>query len=66
MNLFDDDDRRFYVLKNAGGQYSIWPAGIAVPIGWTIVGSEMDRRASLAFIDEHWTDMRPNNSAARS
>jgi MbtH protein len=54
-----DADGNFHVLINDEGQYSLWPAYIEVPDGWSIVLEDTDRQACLDHIEQHWTDMRP-------
>ena len=49
----------YLVLVNHEGQYSLWPAFLDVPLGWTPTGPRGERQACLSWIDEHWTDMRP-------
>jgi MbtH protein len=49
------------VLVNDEEQYSIWRATNAVPRGWRAVGSPASRVEALAFIETHWTDMRPRS-----
>lgn len=58
-NPFEDDDAMYLVLVNEEGQYSLWPEFAEVPPGWAIAHERDTRQASLAFIDEVWTDMRP-------
>lgn len=60
-NPFDDADGRFLVLRNDEGQYSLWPAFADVPAGWRSVYGEADRPSCLAYVEEHWTDMRPQS-----
>lgn len=55
------EDRDFKVLVNAAEQYSIWPEFKDVPAGWTQVGPIADKATCLAWIEEHWTDMRPKS-----
>lgn len=57
-NPFDDDSGAFLVLVNAERQHSLWPGFADVPDGWdqTHRGT---RAECLAYVDEHWTDMRP-------
>jgi MbtH protein len=55
------DDRRYQVVVNDEEQYSIWLAGQRLPAGWRAEGTEGDRSACLAHIDEVWTDMRPRS-----
>ena len=60
-NPFEDEDGRYYALINDEGQYSLWPAFIDVPEGWTIVHGEESRQSCLDYIEENWTDMRPKS-----
>lgn len=60
-NPFENDDLTFYTLINDEGQYSLWPAFHEVPDGWTVVHGEDSRQACLDYIEENWTDMRPNS-----
>jgi MbtH protein len=60
-NPFDDPDGRFLVLVNDEAQYSLWPAFIEVPAGWTVAHTQDTRQGCLDYIDEHWTDMRPRS-----
>lgn len=60
-NPFDDEDGIFHVLVNDEGQHSLWPAFAEVPPGWATVLSNTDRKACLDYIEENWTDMRPNS-----
>jgi MbtH protein len=57
-NPFDDDDGTFLVLVNCEGQHSLWPDFADVPAGWDRVHSG-SREECLAYVDEHWIDMRP-------
>jgi MbtH protein len=63
-NPFDDEDGRFLVLRNDEGQYSLWPSFIDVPAGWQVVHEEDSRAACLQYIEDNWTDMRPNSLIA--
>lgn len=49
----------FEVLINHEEQYSIWPAGKAIPLGWSTVGKNGPKDACLEYIKENWVDMRP-------
>jgi MbtH protein len=55
----DDSAIRFQVVVNQHGQYSIWPAERPVPDGWRSVPVVGARAQCLAYIEDHWTDMRP-------
>lgn len=60
-NPFDDDNGTFHVLVNAEEQYSLWPVFADVPAGWTVVLAEATRADCLAYVEEHWTDLRPRS-----
>jgi MbtH protein len=60
-NPFEDKDGTYLVLINDEGQYSLWPAIIEVPAGWTVAHKADQRQACLDYINEHWTDMRPKS-----
>jgi MbtH protein len=60
-NPFENADARFYAVINDEGQYSLWPASVDVPQGWTSVFGEDSRVACLDFIEQNWTDMRPKS-----
>lgn len=57
--MFDDPEREFIAVRNGEGQYSIWPADRPPPEGWTEAGARGVKADCLAFIEAHWTDMRP-------
>jgi MbtH protein len=59
IDSYTIDGDLFIVLVNQEGQYSIWPAKKDVPAGWTNVGFSGSKQDVSAYIDEHWTDMRP-------
>ena len=54
-----DDGGTWDVVVNDEEQYSIWPAGRDGAPGWRAAGYTGTKAACLAFIQEHWTDMRP-------
>jgi MbtH protein len=58
-NPFEDEDGIYLVLRNAEGQYSLWPAGMAAPDGWEVALPSRARQECLDYIDSTWTDMRP-------
>jgi MbtH protein len=57
--MWDDETAVFRVVVNVEEQYSIWPAERELPDGWRDVGVGGTREQCLAYVDEHWTDMRP-------
>jgi MbtH protein len=60
-NPFDSDAGEFLVLVNAEGQHSLWPSFRTPPSGWNVAEIRGSRLACLAWIEEHWTDMRPSS-----
>jgi MbtH protein len=60
-NPFEDADGSYLVLVNDERQYSLWPTHIDVPAGWTVAHDADDREGCLAYVEEHWTDMRPQS-----
>ncbi|KJK58370.1 MbtH family protein [Saccharothrix sp. ST-888] len=64
-NPFDVPGGAFSVLVNADGQFSLWPATVEVPAGWTVAHGPADRATSLDYVNEHWTDLRPSGLAGR-
>jgi MbtH protein len=51
----------FRVVCNDEGQYSVWPADLAMPPGWRQTGFQGAKADCLAHIDEVWTDLRPRS-----
>jgi MbtH protein len=64
-NIFDDPEGRFLVLVNDEGQHSLWPSFVETPPGWRRVHGEADRQSCLDYVEEHWTDLRPQSLVAR-
>lgn len=60
-NPFDNPDGRFLVLVNDEDQHSLWPSFAEVPAGWNRVFGEAGREACLAYVEQHWTDLRPRS-----
>ncbi|WP_027818884.1 MbtH family protein [Paraburkholderia bannensis] len=56
---WDDENAEFEVVINQEEQYSIWPSYKQIPAGWQAVGKKGLKADVLAYIEEHWTDMRP-------
>jgi len=54
-----DDDRLYAVVINHEEQYSVWPADMDLPAGWTLAGKSGPKPECLAYIEQVWTDMRP-------
>jgi MbtH protein len=64
-NPFEDETATYHVLVNDEGQYSLWPSFKDVPHGWTIAKNSDSRAACLDYINQNWTDMRPNSLIER-
>lgn len=58
-NPFDDTDGVFSVLVNDENQHSLWPDFAPIPDGWARVYGPARHDECLAYVDEHWRDMRP-------
>ncbi len=56
---FDNEQGVFHVVKNSEEQYSIWPEHKTMPPGWDHAGKTGNKADCLAFIEQHWIDMRP-------
>jgi MbtH protein len=57
----EDDQKQYTVVVNQEEQYSIWPVGRALPIGWKLVRFSGKKAACLAHIAEIWKDMTPRS-----
>lgn len=60
-NPFENADGRYYALINEEGQYSLWPAHLDVPAGWSVAHGPEGRQDCLDHVNEHWLDMRPRS-----
>jgi MbtH protein len=58
-DLHEEDDQEYVVVVNHEDQYSIWPVGRSVPLGWREAGFRGTKAECLSYIEEVWTDMRP-------
>jgi MbtH protein len=54
MDPFADESHRYLALVNDDGQYSLWPAQIDPPAGWTVATAATGRDDCLAYIEENW------------
>jgi MbtH protein len=55
----DDSDISYRVVINGEEQYALWPAENEIPDGWQQARQPGSKDECLAFVEEHWTDMRP-------
>ncbi|GGQ87745.1 MbtH family protein [Couchioplanes azureus] len=61
MNPFEEENGTYLVLVNDEGQHSLWPEFADVPAGWTVAKGPGSRQSCLDYVNEHWTDMRPQS-----
>jgi MbtH protein len=60
-NPFEDENGTYLVLRNRERQYSLWPEFAEAPAGWASTYGPGTRAACLAYIEEQWTDLRPQS-----
>ena len=53
------DDITWIVLINEHGDHSLWPASRPIPDGWREIGPEGDADTCAAWVDAHWTALKP-------
>ena len=59
MTSEEDGEMTYEVVVNHEEQYSIWPSGRELPLGWRTVGTSGAKAVCLDYISKVWTDMRP-------
>jgi MbtH protein len=59
------ENQRYKAVTNHEEQYSIWPASRENPLGWQDAGKEGTKEECLAWVKEHWTDVRPKSLRQR-
>jgi MbtH protein len=59
MSSQETHEAQYQVVINEEEQYSIWPLGRELPLGWKPAPKSGSKEACLAYIGEVWTDMRP-------
>lgn len=57
--LSDNDAGDWRVVINDEEQYALLPAYVPVPGGWRESGFSGSEEECVAYVDEHWRDMRP-------
>ncbi|HHV7381159.1 MbtH family protein [Escherichia fergusonii] len=60
-NPFDDPQGVFYILRNAQGQFSLWPQQCALPAGWDVVCQPQLQASCQQWLDAHWRTLTPAN-----
>jgi MbtH protein len=58
---FENEEAVFKVLVNHEEQYSMWPADLPVPGGWTETGQQGSTAECEEYVERVWTDMRPKS-----
>jgi MbtH protein len=61
----EENDQQYKVVINHEEQYSIWPLERPNALGWNDFGKSGTKAECLAYIKEHWTDMRPKSLRER-
>lgn len=56
-----EDTTIYDAVVNDEEQYSLWPTGRDLPLGWKKAGKSGPKAEVLAWIKEVWTDMRPRS-----
>lgn len=51
----------YRVVVNHEEQYSLWPIDRDSPTGWRDAGKVGTKEECLAFIEDVWTDLRPQS-----
>lgn len=59
MSNDNEGSAMYKVLINHEDQYSLWPVGTPNPSGWREAEKEGTKEECMAYVEEHWTDMRP-------
>lgn len=60
-NPFDDPQGVFYILRNAQGQFSLWPQQCALSAGWDIVCQPQSQESCQQWLEAHWRTLTPAN-----
>ena len=59
MNL-ENPYKEYKVVISLEKQYSMWPTCKKIPFGWKETGKIGNQQECLVFINEIWTDLKPN------
>lgn len=57
----EEDTATYKVMINHEEQYSLWPADRENAPAWRDAGKEGSKADCLSFIEDVWTDMRPQS-----
>jgi MbtH protein len=58
-------DDKYEVIADHNEQYSVWPIGKPLQLGWFLEGKTGTRQECLDYIREHWADMNPQSLKKR-
>jgi MbtH protein len=56
-----EETELYIVVINDEEQFSIWPHGKEIPLGWREAGKIGTKDECLAYVEQEWTDMRPRS-----
>ena len=59
MDTATQDTTTYKVVVNHENQHSLWPADRENAPGWNDAGMSGSKQDCLAYVDTHWTDLRP-------
>jgi MbtH protein len=59
MAVVAADEHTYQVVVNDEQQYSLWPTGRDLPLGWHPAGRTGTREECLTHIEAVWTDLTP-------
>ena len=56
---------KYRVVVNHEEQYSLWPTGLDLPLGWREDGKTGTKAECLSYVNTIWVDMRPSSLRER-
>ncbi|MFV2807682.1 mbtH-like family protein [Escherichia coli] len=48
-------------MRNAQGQFSLWPQQCVLPAGWDIVCQPQSQASCQQWLEAHWRTLTPTN-----
>jgi MbtH protein len=57
-NPFEDATASYLVLATDAPSFSLWPAALDVPAGWTVCWGPGPRAEALAEVEQRWDGAR--------
>ncbi|GAA3776876.1 MbtH family NRPS accessory protein [Streptomyces phyllanthi] len=58
-------DGAYLMLVDEEGRYSVWPSGVVIPRGWTLVLTTTERKKAVEAIGGRLPDLRAVTFAKR-